>query len=139
MNCPHCAATLTPKFYKGMLEVDYCPQCRGMWLEEHELDRLEDTAFSQDEYKGSLLHRQQKSARPCPVCGDLMQEFQYRLYNLRLEFCPQRHGFWLDAGEEQRVLQIMRQRAAEVQRKHSAEAEWQDILKNLHRFFQEGL
>ena len=39
MNCPKCAASLTKKFYKGMMEVDYCPNCRGMWLDFNELDR----------------------------------------------------------------------------------------------------
>ena len=58
MKCPKCATQLVKKSYKGMMEVECCPNCRGMWLDFHELDRLEDVAFDQDEYKGSLLHRE---------------------------------------------------------------------------------
>jgi Zn-finger nucleic acid-binding protein len=136
MNCPKCAASLTKKFYKGMMEVDFCPNCRGMWLDFNELDRLEDMVFDEDHYKGSLVHRECDVECKCPVCGGHMHEFQYRLYNLKLDLCPEKHGFWLDAGEEQRVLEIMRQRSADIHRKDEAESEWKHMLKNLHTFFK---
>lgn len=118
------------------MEVDFCPICRGMWLDFDELDQLEDVAFDQDNKKGSLVHREENTTLPCPHCGDRLQEFQYRLYSLKLDFCPiNRHGFWLDAGEDERVLDIMRQRAGEIQRKSSAESEWKAVLKSLHDMF----
>jgi Zn-finger nucleic acid-binding protein len=46
------------------------------------------------------------------------------------------HGFWLDAGEDERVMEAMRKRAGDVQRKVSAEAEWRQILKNMHAFLE---
>ena len=138
MNCPKCSVGLTKKYYKGLIEVDYCPGCRGMWLDFAELDRLEDTVFDKDALKGSLIHRQSQTDCPCPACAAPLQEFQYRLYDLRLDLCPQKHGFWLDAGEDERVLEIMRQRAADIHRKQDAEAEWRHVLKNLHNFFKQG-
>lgn len=137
MNCPRCRTPLTRKYYKGMMEVDFCPACRGMWLDFHELDRLEDTAFDQDAYKGSLVHRETPVEFPCPACGAPMLEFQYRLYDLRLELCPQRHGFWLEAGEDAHVLAAMRRRAGEIRRKVEAETEWKRVLKGLHAFFRQ--
>jgi Zn-finger nucleic acid-binding protein len=137
MLCPKCSTPLTEKYYKGMLPVDYCPLCRGMWLDFDELDRLEDAAFDQDALKGSLLHRETDSLRVCPSCGGELREFQYRLYDLKLDWCPARHGFWLDAGEEERVQALMLRRAGEVRRKQAAEGEWQNLLKGLHQFLKQ--
>ncbi len=135
MNCPKCNADLVKKYYKGMIEVDSCPNCRGMWLDSHELDQLEDTAFDIDSHKGSLVHFQSKTQYPCPHCGNGLDEFQYRLYDLKLDYCADKdHGFWLDAGEDERVMEIMRLRAGEIQRKFNAEAEWKQTLKNMHSF-----
>jgi Zn-finger nucleic acid-binding protein len=39
MLCPRCAVTLTLGERQG-IEIDYCPQCRGVWLDSGELDKL---------------------------------------------------------------------------------------------------
>jgi len=40
MNCPVCkTATLVMSERQG-IEIDYCPQCRGVWLDRGELDKL---------------------------------------------------------------------------------------------------
>ena len=140
MNCPKCSTELVQKFYKGMLEVDSCPNCRGMWLDMNELDRLEDVIFDDDARKGSLIHSQKKSDFHCPHCEGTMFEFQYRLYDLRLEYCHENgHGFWLDAEEDERVMGIMRQRSADIQRKVDAEMEWKQVLKNMHSFLKKKI
>jgi len=136
MKCPKCGTPLVKKFYKGLIEVDSCPNCRGMWLDLGELDRLEDVVFDQDEYKGSLVHRETETEYLCPHCESKLQEFQYRLYNLKLETCENGHGFWLDAEEDVRVMGIMANRAAEIERKVDAESEWQGILKQMHAFLR---
>ncbi|MGB7876344.1 MAG: zf-TFIIB domain-containing protein [Anaerolineales bacterium] len=136
MKCPKCESILVKKFYKGMMEVDSCPNCRGMWLDSDELDRLEDVTFDQDEYKGSLLHRETETSFLCPHCETKLQEFQYRLYSLKLDTCQNRHGFWLDAGEDVRVMGIMAVRAAEIERKVDAESEWRGILQQMHAFLK---
>ena len=118
------------------MEVDYCPNCRGMWLDHDELDRLEDVAFDDDSQKGSLVHHEQDGAGKCPACGKRLIEFQYRLYDLRLDTCPEKHGFWLDAGEDERVIEIMRSRNDSINRKKDAELEWKKVLQGLHTFFK---
>jgi Zn-finger nucleic acid-binding protein len=121
------------------MEVDSCPNCRGMWLDFDELDRLEDTAFDQDSLKGSLMHRETRTDLPCPHCGQALVEFQYRLYSLKLDFCPHNeHGFWLDAGEDERVLEIMRQRSSEMRRKREVETEWRAMLRQMHEAFKQN-
>jgi hypothetical protein len=39
MQCPIDAATLLISERQGV-EIDYCPQCRGVWLDRGELDKL---------------------------------------------------------------------------------------------------
>ena len=120
-----------------MFEVDSCPNCRGMWLDFNELDSLEDITFDDDTHKGSLVHFQTQTEFPCPHCGAKLDEFQYRLYDLRLDTCTANdHGFWLDAGEDERVMEVMQKRASETQRKVSAEAEWKQMLKGMHAFLE---
>jgi Zn-finger nucleic acid-binding protein len=47
MKCPHCAeATLVMAERQGV-EIDYCPNCRGVWLDRGELDKLLDRAATQ--------------------------------------------------------------------------------------------
>lgn len=137
MNCPKCDSELVKKSYKGIFEVDSCPNCRGMWLDFQELDQLEDITFDKDAQKGSLMHFQAKTNYPCPHCGEKMEEFRYRLYDLKLDACTANdHGFWLDAGEDERVMEIMQKRAKEMERKVNAESEWKEVLHDLHAFLE---
>jgi hypothetical protein len=39
MKCPNCDATLVMSERQGV-EVDHCPQCRGVWLDRGELDKI---------------------------------------------------------------------------------------------------
>ena len=39
MKCPVCNATLQVA-EREKVEVDYCPQCRGVWLDRGELDKI---------------------------------------------------------------------------------------------------
>ena len=137
MNCPKCSSELTKKFYKGMFEVESCPNCRGMWLDFHELDKLEDVVYAEDAHKGSLVHFQRQTDFPCPHCGAKLDEFQYRLYDLNLDTCAENdHGFWLDAGEDERVMEIMQKRAGDIKRKLDAESEWRQMLSGMHAFLE---
>lgn len=39
MPCPVCKVPLTMADRQG-IEIDYCPQCRGVWLDRGELDKI---------------------------------------------------------------------------------------------------
>ena len=39
MNCPVDGTTLAMTSREGV-EIDYCPQCRGVWLDRGELDKV---------------------------------------------------------------------------------------------------
>ena len=128
MKCTKCSSLLEKKTERG-LEVDACPQGHGMWLDLQELDTLEDKGYDQDELKGTLIFSSSVSTDLCPHCSSALAQFQYRLYDLVLEYCPQSHGYWLDAGEEDRVVDLMNRRERDMQRSQDAEAGWRETLK----------
>ena len=39
MKCPNDSATLVMSERAGV-EIDYCPECRGVWLDRGELDKI---------------------------------------------------------------------------------------------------
>lgn len=43
MKCPTDSATLVMSERNG-IEIDYCPECRGVWLDRGELDKIIDRA-----------------------------------------------------------------------------------------------
>ena len=47
MNCPHCPNTTLVLSERQNVEIDYCPQCRGIWLDRGELDKLLEKAATQ--------------------------------------------------------------------------------------------
>jgi Zn-finger nucleic acid-binding protein len=46
MKCPTDSATLVMSERSG-IEIDYCPECRGVWLDRGELDKIIDRAASE--------------------------------------------------------------------------------------------
>ena len=46
MQCPNDGATLTMSERSG-IEIDYCPTCRGVWLDRGELDKIIERSLAQ--------------------------------------------------------------------------------------------
>ena len=44
MKCPVCPDSTLVMSERQGVEIDYCPQCRGVWLDRGELDKLIDRA-----------------------------------------------------------------------------------------------
>lgn len=40
MKCPTCITTELLMTERLSIEIDYCPQCRGVWLDRGELDKI---------------------------------------------------------------------------------------------------
>ena len=61
MKCPTCPEVKLVMTDRQGIEIDYCPECRGVWLDRGELDKLiEKSALTQssqpvrrDEYRES--------------------------------------------------------------------------------------
>jgi hypothetical protein len=58
------------------------------------------------------------------------QEIQVRLYDLRMEFCENQHGYWLDDDEDTRVLELMK-RGSGFAKKAAHRDKWATTLKHM--------
>ncbi len=130
MNCPKDHTELKIEQMQD-ITVDRCPTCQGMWLDYDELDAIEDQVMTDDHAKGTMQWNPTQTDLLCPKCGEKLNTFDYRLEKLQIEVCPKGHGFWLDAGEEKRVLEAMQNRIAGQERIAKAESEWTGLLRKL--------
>ena len=46
MKCPNCAEVKLVMTDRQGIEIDYCPECRGVWLDRGELDKLIEKSTS---------------------------------------------------------------------------------------------
>jgi Zn-finger nucleic acid-binding protein len=46
MKCPTCTDTSLVMSDRQGVEIDYCPHCRGVWLDRGELDKLIERSVS---------------------------------------------------------------------------------------------
>lgn len=99
------------EFVIGGVTVDACEGgCAGIWFDAFELPRVDD----QHEVAGDqVLHLQRDPKlivdhtrkRECPRCAGMKLKRQFFSPKLRVEVdhCPQCAGYWLDAGELEKI------------------------------------
>lgn len=92
MKCPVCKDVTLLMSEKNGVEIDYCPECRGIWLDRGELDKIIDRARdARDGYRESerqeyrceerydeRAHYDKKSKKkqsPLSALGDIMEIF----------------------------------------------------------------
>lgn len=77
MQCPQCQITLSVSDRQG-IEIDYCPQCRGVWLDRGELDKIvarsAQADFDDDDDDDRARHR----GSPPPGYDPRHREYQHR-------------------------------------------------------------
>lgn len=62
MKCPEDGATLLITERAGV-EIDYCPECRGVWLNKGELDRIIEKNAAVEDRPIASSHQPQKKRR----------------------------------------------------------------------------
>jgi uncharacterized protein len=65
MACPIDGTTLTMAERQG-IEIDYCPTCRGVWLDRGELDKIIERSGRDDDDEDDRRPRSAPSAPPPP-------------------------------------------------------------------------
>jgi Zn-finger nucleic acid-binding protein len=54
MKCPSCDELLVMSDRLGV-EIDYCPKCRGVWLDRGELDKIIERSSPTSQSQGSRI------------------------------------------------------------------------------------
>jgi len=59
MKCPNCKEVNLVMADRNGIEIDYCPECRGVWLDRGELDKIIERSapqqaerYPKDNYQG---------------------------------------------------------------------------------------
>lgn len=72
MNCPLDNTPLAMTERAGV-EIDYCPSCRGVWLDRGELDKIIDRA-NQEADSASITNDRDDEDREAPGPGGKQQK-----------------------------------------------------------------
>ena len=76
MKCPHCDVNLLMTERQGV-EIDYCPDCRGVWLDRGELDKILERSHAE---VAAVAPTAPPAAAPAPPRddGDVRVDDRYR-------------------------------------------------------------
>ncbi|MBD3216702.1 MAG: hypothetical protein GF310_00405 [candidate division Zixibacteria bacterium] len=110
MNCVSCDEPMIV-LEVDEVEIDYCLECGGIWLDSGELGiLLGDEEKVQHVIKDAVpAPKKTETFRKCPICLKKMDEIEIgkdedKIY---IDRCKQSHGHWFDKGELREVLDFM--------------------------------
>jgi Zn-finger nucleic acid-binding protein len=64
MRCPACKETRLTLAERQGVEIDYCPDCRGVWLDRGELDKIIDRVAEGSGERPRSTGRRERDAYP---------------------------------------------------------------------------
>lgn len=67
MQCPVCKSVNLTMAERSGIEIDYCPQCRGVWLDRGELDKIIERAAPQAAAPAPAQYQQPPVYPPGPA------------------------------------------------------------------------
>lgn len=105
MDCPVCKDKAMITLELNEVEVDYCLDCKGIWLDEGELEILlsdEKQARSFIESFETVSNCDEK-LRKCPICLKMMEKVSV-VGDVVIDRCKKEHGIWFDKNELGDVL-----------------------------------
>ena len=83
MKCPVCTEVNLVMTERQGIEIDYCPECRGVWLDRGELDKFIEHAERQggDRPRGDYPERQERHYRDDEYRGKPRKSFLRELFD----------------------------------------------------------
>ncbi|MDY6911347.1 MAG: zf-TFIIB domain-containing protein [Chloroflexota bacterium] len=105
MKCPACDNMMIVVEHEH-IELDYCPDCAGVWFDAGELEllletmQLEKTILSIDSILTSPEAKSTEKKRKCPICHKKMKKSTVgHDPEVIIDACSRGDGLWFDAGE----------------------------------------
>lgn len=77
MKCPVCPDVTLSMSNREGIEIDYCPKCRGVWLDRGELDKLIERSAAAETAPAARSESPQRQAPPPPRYDD-DDDYRYR-------------------------------------------------------------
>jgi hypothetical protein len=112
MKCPACCNPLT-ELQVGAVVVDACQDgCGGIWFDAFELQRVDEPQETAGEHLVNIRRRPDVQVdysrkRACPRCDSIkLRRHPFGpKSSVEVDHCPGCGGYWLDAGELERIRQ----------------------------------
>lgn len=124
MYCPICQNTKLSSAILYNTEVDYCPDCLGIWFDRDELRQAKDEKDKDlqwldiDLWKNSHNFKVSRGIRVCPHCRMPLYEVYYGDSRdlpaggrVVVDVCGICYGIWLDRAEFKRIIQWLKEKA----------------------------
>ena len=117
MKCLSCDTGQLSTVRVGEISVEQCARCGGMWLERGELERLRDEKDDDVRWIPLDLWEEAKgvtgrvSGRECPNGHGPTVTLNWAGSGLELDVCRVCGGVWLDAGELERMIALLEEKA----------------------------
>lgn len=137
MKCPLCRVDMKELNISGVL-IDECTECHGLWFDNLELARLDETYEGDGEALERLLsypraYDKNRGAISCPRCSMKMHSrCYYYKSDITIDECFGCGGVWLDAGELAAVrsnFKDQQERDAIFEQMLASNADYQAMLK----------
>jgi len=106
------------------IEIDGCPNCKGIWLDKDELRKLKDKSekdswatlrWMDDEIEAIEKANAMPSKRECPKCkGESLISTSFGDSNILIDWCPSCQGTWLDRDEFQEIVNHLSTKLSKV-------------------------
>lgn len=74
MKCPVCKDVTLLMAEKNGVEIDYCPECRGIWLDCGELDKIIER-HNHNHHDSSSHHKHSSHKKKSSVLSDILEIF----------------------------------------------------------------
>ena len=107
MDCPVCKSAMIV-LELAEVEIDYCSDCGGIWLDAGELELLLEDSKNTKQLLNSFKVNTLCTEKPrkCPICLKKMQKIVVSLSAppLLIDKCPRGDGLWFDKGELSSIL-----------------------------------
>ena len=123
MECPIDGTTLETRTVHSVL-IEECLECRGLWFQEGELRKAKDESVTNlnwldfDLWSDQELFGTEWSSRKCPQCQKNMATISYGETGVKVDYCVDEHGVWLDRGEFQTIINAL---ATEISTKSASD------------------
>lgn len=109
--CPRCDTQLFVLDFES-IELDFCHGCRGVWLDDGELETIavlagasaDDPLLSVRDQAGTMAAGRKFL---CPRCDSAMPQVVFQVSPeaaVTVERCPRGHGLWFEQGELRELL-----------------------------------
>jgi Zn-finger nucleic acid-binding protein len=109
MDCVACGNPMIA-LEVDQVEIDYCIECGGIWLDSGELEiLLEDPRKVENVLRHAIPSPgTSESFRKCPICLKKMEEIELDgETEIYIDRCKFGHGLWFDRGELEEVIRMI--------------------------------